>query len=63
MKTPDKPKHAVTIDRDDLCAMRGRLLMLSSLTGVTITDAMADEFLFMVETIEDVLKESDDILG
>ena len=63
MRTPDKPKHAVTIDRDDLCAMRGRLLMLSSLTGVTITNDMADEILFMVETIDDVLKESDDILG
>lgn len=63
MKTPDKPKHAVTIDRDDLCAMRGRLLMLSSLTGVTITNAMADEILSMIETIDGVLEESEDILG
>lgn len=56
-------KHMVEISRDDLCAMRGRLLMLSCCSGVTITNAMADEILFMVETIEDVLKESEDILG
>ncbi len=63
MKMLDKPNHAVTINRDDLCSMRGRLLMLSSLIGVTITSAMADEILFMVETIDEALKESEDILG
>lgn len=58
-----KPIHMVTIRRDELCALRGRLLMLSCCSGVTITNAMADELLFMVETIDEALKESEDILG
>lgn len=61
---PDRPtKRTVEIDRDELCAMRGRLLMFSCLIGVTITSAMADEMLFMSEVIEAALGEGEDIAG
>lgn len=51
-------KHMIVVSRDEMCAMKGRLLMLSCCSGVTITNAMADELLFMVETIDRALSES-----
>lgn len=48
----------VTISRDELCTMRGRLLMLSCCAGVTITSAMADEVMYMVEIIDGALSDS-----
>lgn len=58
---PDR--QMVEISRDEMRMFEGRLLMLASCTGATITNAMANELLFMVETIENALKESEDILG
>lgn len=45
----------VTINRDELCAMRGKLLMLSCCAGLTITNTMVDEIINMVEIIDDAL--------
>lgn len=56
-------KHMVAVSRDELCAMRGRLLMIASCSGVTITDAMADELQIMAEMIEEALEENEDIIG
>ena len=63
MKTPDKPNHAVTISRDEMCMIEGRLLMLATCTGVTITNAMADELLFMAKTIHRALSDDEGAVG
>lgn len=40
--------------------MKGKLLMLSRSIVVTITSAMEDELLFMVETIDNALSKSEE---
>lgn len=50
-----------TISRDNLCAMRGRLLMLACCVGVTITPAMVDEMMVMVEEIDMALSDGEEI--
>lgn len=51
-------KRMTAVDRDEMCAMKGKLLMLSCCVGVTITSAMADELLFIAETIDNALSKS-----
>lgn len=58
-----KPIHMVTISRDEMRMMEGRLLMLASCTGATISNAMADEILFMVDAIERALSYDEGAVG